>query len=140
MTPLDRIIRDEQLDPAVEEALLSEAFARIQRCVGKLPGTEFHHLEPGELGTLGRIEWNAWLYVRSEDRVFPFRIAFETGRHSRYRMRFNPDLGAPTDVTITTALRDIMREQMTGVDAMFVRMRYWNDNREEPIRRLTRVS
>jgi hypothetical protein len=139
MTALDKLMRDEPIDPVEEEIRLTDVFARIARCMKELPGMEFHHLEPGEIGHLGRIEWNAWVYVRGEDRVFPFRVAMESGRHSQFRMRFNPDMGSPTDVTIKTALRDIMREQMTGVDAMFVRMRYWNDNREEPIRRVRRV-
>lgn len=139
MTALEKLIRDEELDPVEEASRLSVLFGQIKRCVSKLPGVEFHHLEPGEIGTFGRVEWNAWLYVRKEDRVFPFRIAIQAGRHSQFRLRFHPDTENPTEVTILTALRDIMRDQMTGVDAMFVRMRYWNEKREEPIRPLCRV-
>ena len=139
MNPLEKLIRAEGSDPVEEESRLKGLFAQIERCVAKLPGVLFYHLEPGEMGAFGRIEWNAWLYVREQDRVFPFRVAVEPGRHSQFRIRINPDMGNPTDTTIITALRDIMREQMTGVDSMYLRLRYWNDNKEEPIYRGTKV-
>lgn len=135
MKTLDRFFADEKLDPREERSRLSALFAQIERVVTTLPGVLFYHLEPGEIGKLGKMEWNAWLYVRDQDRVFPFCVAIESGRHSNFRLRINPDMENPTDVTIVTALRDIMRNQMTGVDAMYIRQRYWDDNREEPIHR-----
>jgi hypothetical protein len=135
MTPFDKLLREEKLDPSEEESRLRALFAQIERCVRNLPGVLFYHLEPGELGHFGKMEWNAWLYVREQDRVFPFRVAVEPGRHSQFRMRIHPDMENPTDVTILTYLREIMRDQMTGVDSLYLRLRYWNDNNGEPIRR-----
>jgi hypothetical protein len=131
----DKILREEGIDPREEERRLTALFAQIDRVVKSLPGVMFYHLQAGELGKLkgNRVEWNAWLYVREQDRVFPFRCAIEPGRHSQFRLRIHPDLEVPNDTTVLSALREVMREQMTGVDSMYLRLRYWNDNKEEPV-------
>jgi hypothetical protein len=136
----DKILRDEGIDPKEEEQRLTALFAQITRVVKSLPGVMFYHLQAGELGKFGRMEWNAWLYVREQDRVFPFRVAIEPGRHSQFRLRIHPDLEVPNDITVLSALREVMREQMTGADSMCLRLRYWNDNKEEPVFRTQRGS
>lgn len=133
MKAYDNILREEGLDPREEETRLTALFEQITRVVKALPGVTFYHLQPGELGHFGKMEWNAYLYVHAQDRVFPFRLAIEPGRHSQFRLRVHPDNESLTDLTVMTALRDIMREQMSGVDSMYLRLRYWQDNCNEPL-------
>jgi hypothetical protein len=140
MRALEKLIAEEGIDPREEESRLGTLFAQIEQVVRTLPGISFEHLEPGEMGLFRGVEWNAWLYMRETDRVFPFRLAVEPGRNSRFRMRVHPDMERPTETTLKTWLAEIMREQINaGVDEMVIRLRYWNDNREEPVRRGERI-
>ena len=112
--------------------------------VQSLPGITFHHLQPGDIGTFRtdsrRIFWNCWLHWREQDRVFPLRIVIEPGRNTdtEFMLRVHPDMERPTDLTVLTWVRQVMTEQVKyHVDGCHLRLRYWQDNKEEDFRPLS---
>ncbi len=129
----NRLIAAEGVDQREEEDRLQALFAQIERIIREVPGIEFHHLQPGQLGNYAqKLEWNAYLYVRAQDRVFPFRVAIEPGRHSQFRLKIHPDLEDPTDHTLLVNLRQVMALQMSANETC-LRLNYWNHRKEEPV-------
>lgn len=130
----NKLLREEGTDPREEATRLRVLFEQMERVVRALPGIMFYHLEPGDVGTFGKMEWNAWLYVPAQDRVFPFKVSVDPRKTTQYCLRVHPDMEQPTDFTVRAWLQDIMRQQMTaGVDGMCLRLRYWQDEKEEPL-------
>lgn len=135
----DKLLREEGTDPHEEATRLRALFAQMERVVAGIKGMTFYHLEPGTVGKFSRrLEWNAYLYLREQDQVFPFKVSVETGKTSQFNLRVHPDMEEPTDFTVRSWLQDIIRQQLTaGVDGMCLRMRYWTEHSEEPIAPVT---
>ncbi len=128
----NRLVAAEGIDQHEEETRLEALFAQIKRVVRGLVGIEFHHLQPGEIGHFRKMEWNAYLYLRAQDRVFPFRVVIEPGRHSSFRLKIHPDLEQLTDFTVLNALSAVMRLQLQA-DDLYLRLNHWHDHKEEPV-------